>query len=119
MVISKTIVVPMVLAPLGKAALKLVQVAILGGLGSHPPKAKSKINQPTKHAHQSSFCNTEGLSFPLLIISPSFQLNKMLLWEKYCDFTLIAVIQVEIFYQLTSFRPQYFSPENLFCVIIS
>jgi hypothetical protein len=55
MVISKTIVVPMVLAPLGKAAPRLVQVAILGGLGSHPIKAKSKINQPIKHAHQSSF----------------------------------------------------------------
>ena len=70
--------------PLGKAAPKLVHLAIFGPWGKSPtahlpasislkPMMAIRImNQPKKHAHQSSLCKTGGLSFPLLISSASF-----------------------------------------------
>ena len=74
----------MVAPPLGKAAARLVHLASFGPAGSRPTAhlpasnsfnpmmAISMMNQPKKHAHQSSLCNTGGLSFPLLISSASF-----------------------------------------------
>ena len=76
--------------PLGKAADKLlVQVPILGVWGkiltAHLPEAasctprmaNSKMNQPIKQAHQSSFWRTGVRLLPLLI-TPSFRFQTTL-----------------------------------------
>jgi hypothetical protein len=76
-VMQRTIDVPKVDHPFGKAAARLVHLAILGVLGSTPQTASSRINHPMKHAHQSSFCSTGVLLLPLLILSISFFLDEL------------------------------------------
>jgi hypothetical protein len=68
--------VPNVLHPFGKAAARLVHVAILGVCGRIPIMASKRINQPIQQDHQSSVVKSLDHSefpFPLLKRSTSFR----------------------------------------------
>jgi len=64
---------PSVPHPWGSALESDVQVPILGALGNIPAIANSKMNQPTQHAHQSSFFHRDDQSIFAITFPPQYR----------------------------------------------